>query len=191
MPFLFKRNSTGRIIADATIINKLPKKAAEPNLNWDTQLITAIGAVVKTPETTKVAPVSPKDRANARTVPENIAGNVNGNTIFLNVVSGAAPKVPEACSKSVDMSSSLAFKVFTIYGKVRAICITSISSGTFKMGITVSICTVPPVSRAPIPEAEVQAISVAKPKPDVGMTKVKVIRSSRKPFPQNFFLAKI
>ena len=138
-PILFKKSSTGRIIADATIINKLPKKAAEPNLNWETQLITAIGAVVKTPDTTNVAPVSPKDLAKARTVPEKIAGRVNGIKIFLKVVRGEAPKVPEACSRSVDISSSLALRVFTMYGKVRAICITNIKRGTLIKGITESI----------------------------------------------------
>ncbi len=83
-------------------------------MNWDTQLITAIGAVVKTPETTNVAPVSPRDRAKARTAPEKIAGIVNGKTIFLKVVNDVAPKVPEACSKRVERSSSLALSVFTI-----------------------------------------------------------------------------
>jgi hypothetical protein len=188
-PFFFKINSTGRIIADATIISKLPKNAAEPNLNWDTQLITAMGAVVKTPDTTNVAPVSPRDLAKASTVPEKIAGKVNGTRIFRNVVRGAAPNVPEACSKSVDMSSSLALSVFTIYGKVKATCIINIKKGTLRKGITVSICTLPPVKRAPIPEAEVQAIRVANPKPEVGITNVKEMRSSRNPFPQNFFRA--
>lgn len=57
------------------------------------------------------------------------------------------------------------------------------------MGITESICTFPPVIIDPIPEDEVQAINVANPKPDVGITKVKEMRSSRKPFPQKFFRA--
>ena len=70
-----------------------------------------------------MAPVSPRDLANAKTAPEKIAGNVNGKIIFLNVVRGEEPKVPEACSNSVDMSSSLALSVFTMYGKVRAMCI--------------------------------------------------------------------
>ncbi len=38
---------------------------------------------------------------------------------------------------------------------------------------------------------DVHAIRVAKPKPEVGITNVNVVMSSRNPFPQKFFRAKI
>jgi hypothetical protein len=43
----------------------------------------------------------------------------------------------------------------------------------------------------PIPVAVVQVIRVAKPKPDVGITRGRVMRSSKKLFPRNFFLARM
>ena len=100
-------------MAEAMTIRRHPRNEADPNLNWDTQRITAIGAVVYTLVTTIVAPVSPRDLAKAKTTPEKIAGIDNGNTIFLKVVKEEAPKVLEACSNTGSKSSILALRVVT------------------------------------------------------------------------------
>ena len=73
-------------------------KAAVESLNSDVHLTIAIDAVALTPETIRVAPVSPRERAKARTAPEKIPGRANGKRMFLKVVRELAPSVLEAIS---------------------------------------------------------------------------------------------
>ena len=97
-------NSTGRINIHAIATRSVPRKDAVDNWNSAVHLTIAMDAVVFTPATTKVAPVSPKDRAKARTAPENILGIESGKVMFLKVVNEFAPKVLEANSyvESID-----------------------------------------------------------------------------------------
>jgi len=78
--------------------NRLPIKAAVESLNSEVHLTIAMDAVVLTPETIIVAPVSPNERAKAKTAPEKIPGRANGKRIFLKVVSELAPSVLDATS---------------------------------------------------------------------------------------------
>jgi hypothetical protein len=89
-------NSIGRMITHAIMTNKLPMKAAVASLNSEVHLTIAIDAVELTPATIRVAPVSPKERAKARTDPEKTPGIPKGNNIFLKVVRGLAPRVRDA-----------------------------------------------------------------------------------------------
>ena len=73
-------------------------KEAVASLNSAVHLTIAIDAVELTPDTMRVAPVSPKERARAKTDPENIPGIAKGESIFLNVVRELAPSVLEAIS---------------------------------------------------------------------------------------------
>jgi hypothetical protein len=79
-------------------------KAAVASLYSAVHLTIAIEAVGVTPETIRVAPVSPRERAKASTVPEKTPGMVKGKSIFLKVVNELAPNVLEAVSnvKSID-----------------------------------------------------------------------------------------
>ena len=91
--------STGRTISEAIRTNRLPMKEAVASLNSDVHLTIAIDAVVFTPDTIIVAPVSPRERANARTAPEKTPGIARGDNMFLKVVKGLAPSVLDAISK--------------------------------------------------------------------------------------------
>ena len=64
--------------------------------------------------------------------------------------------------------------------------------GTFMKGIRAPKGSKPEFkpSTPPIPATVVQVISVEKPKPDVGMTRGKVIMSSKRLFPGKLFLAR-
>jgi hypothetical protein len=107
-------NSIGRIITHAITTNRLPMKAAVGSLNSDVHLTIAIDAVELTPATISVAPVSPKDRAKAKTDPEKAPGTPKGNSIFLKVVRGLAPRVREAISKVVSIDRNFVSNVLTI-----------------------------------------------------------------------------
>ena len=77
--------------------------AAVASLNSDVHLTIATEAVGLTPETIRVAPVSPRERANARTEPEKIPGIAKGHNIFLNVVNELAPNDLDAVSNVESM----------------------------------------------------------------------------------------
>ena len=72
--------------------------AAVESLNSEAHLTIAIEAVVLTPETMRVAPVSPSERAKAKTAPEKTPGIESGRRILLKVVKELAPRVLEAIS---------------------------------------------------------------------------------------------
>jgi len=95
--------STGKMIIQAIITKRLPMNEAVASLNSDVHLTIAIDAVELTPETMRVAPVSPSERAKAKTDPEKIPEMDKGNKIFLKVVRGLAPSVLEAISKVVSI----------------------------------------------------------------------------------------
>jgi hypothetical protein len=118
---LLRYTSIGKMINQAITTKRLPINEAVASLNSDVHLTIAIEAVELTPETMRVAPVSPRERANAKTDPEKIPEMDKGNKIFLKVVKGLAPNVREAVSKVVSIDSNLVAIVRTIYGKVRAI----------------------------------------------------------------------
>jgi len=185
--------STGKMISHAITTKRLPMNEAVASLNSDVHLTIAIEAVELTPETMRVAPVSPSERANAKTDPEKIPEMDKGNKIFLKVVRGLAPSVREAISKVVSIDSNLVAIVRTIYGKVRAIWTINTIKGTFRRGITASRGINPEFNPKipPIPVAVVHVIRVAKPKPDVGITRGRVMMSSKRLFPRNFFLARM
>jgi len=107
-------NSIGRMINHAIITKRLPINEAVASLNSDVHLTIAIDAVELTPTTISVAPVSPKDRAKAKTDPEKTPGIPKGNNIFLKVVRGLAPSVLEAISKVVSIDWNLVSNVLTI-----------------------------------------------------------------------------
>ncbi len=73
----------------------------------------AMEAVEYIPLTTIVAPVSPRDLANAITLPEKIPGMARGKRTLLKVVNVAAPKVLDAVSNTGFTSSILALIVST------------------------------------------------------------------------------
>ena len=95
-------------------------KAAVGSLNSDAHLTIATDAVVLTPETIIVAPVSPSERANAKTAPEKIPGNDSGRRIFLKVDRELAPKVLDAISYVMSIDSIFVSTVLTTYGNVNA-----------------------------------------------------------------------
>jgi len=78
---------------------RLPMKEAVASLNSEAHLTIAIDAVVLTPDTISVAPVSPNERAKAKTAPESKPGRAKGRSIVLKVVKELAPNVLEASSK--------------------------------------------------------------------------------------------
>jgi len=78
-------------------------KAAGASLNSEVHRTIVMDAVELTPATISVAPVSPRERAKARTEPEKTPGRAKGNNIFLKVVRGLAPRVLEAVSKVVSI----------------------------------------------------------------------------------------
>jgi hypothetical protein len=87
------------MIMEAIRTKRLPIKEAVASLNCDVHLTIAMDAVGLTPDTMMVAPVSPRERANARTTPEKTPGIARGNNMFLKVVNGLAPSDLEAISK--------------------------------------------------------------------------------------------
>ena len=93
-----KYNSKGRMINQAIITKRLPINEAVASLNSDVQRTIAIDAVELTPDTIRVAPVSPRERAKAKTDPEKIPEIAKGDNMFLKVVRGLAPSVLEAIS---------------------------------------------------------------------------------------------
>ena len=74
-----------------------------------------------------------------------------------------------------------------MYGNVRATCTMKMMNGTFIIGMVVSRGTNPlfNLRNPPIPATVVQVMSVANPKPDVGMTRGNVTMSSNRLFPRN------
>jgi len=188
-PLLFEEKySIGRIINNAIHISKAPINAAGASLFSNSHLTIAMEAVILTPDTIIVAPVSPRDLARASTLPENIPGITSGKTIFLNVVKELAPREFETISKEFFKSIKDATRVFTIYGKVNETCTNNIRKGIFINGTSVSILIFIP-SIDIILSLAVHVINVAKPKPDVGITSGSVIRSSINSLPKNLFLA--
>ena len=103
---LFMNNSIGRMSTNAIITSNPPMKEAVASLNWEVKLTISVEAVYLTPPTISVAPVSPKERAKARTDPEKMAGIAKGKSMFLNVVKELAPNVLDATSKvgSIDIN---------------------------------------------------------------------------------------
>ena len=91
------------MIIHAIATKRPPIKDAVASLNSDVHLTIAIDAVELTPDTMSVAPVSPRDRANAKIAPEKIPGIAKGNNIFLKVVNELAPSVLEAVSKVISI----------------------------------------------------------------------------------------
>jgi len=165
---------------------------AVASLNSEVHLTIAIEAVELTPETIRVAPVSPSECAKAKTDPEKIPEMDKGNKILLKVVRGLAPSVLEAISKVVSIDRNLVARVRTIYGNVRATWTMNTMRGTFRSGITASRGINPEFNPKipPIPATVAHVIRVAKPKPDVGITRGSVMMSSKRLFPRNFFLAR-
>jgi hypothetical protein len=182
----------GKMISHAMTTKRLPMNEAVASLNSDVHLTIAIDAVELTPDTMSVAPVSPRERANAKTDPEKIPERDNGNNILRNVVSGFAPNVREAVSKVVSIEINFVARVRTIYGKVRATWTIKTMNGTLRRGMTASRGINPEFNprTPPIPETVVHVISVAKPKPEVGITRGSVTMSSKRFFPRNVFLAR-
>jgi hypothetical protein len=86
---------------------------AGASLNSDVHLTIEMEAVELTPDTMRVAPVSPRERAKAKTVPEKTPGIARGNNTFRNVVNVLAPSVREAVSKDVSMDWSFVCSVRT------------------------------------------------------------------------------
>ena len=92
------------MITQAITTKRLPRNDAVANLNSAVHRTIAIEAVELTPATINVAPVSPSERAKAKTDPEKIPGNESGINIFRNVVNGLAPKVRDAVSNVVSIA---------------------------------------------------------------------------------------
>ncbi len=101
-------------MTQAITTKRLPIKEAVASLNSDVHLTIAIDAVELTPDTIRVAPVSPRERAKARTDPEKMPGMANGDNMFLKVASGLAPNVLEAVSKVTSIDSNLVSRVRTM-----------------------------------------------------------------------------
>jgi hypothetical protein len=97
----------------AIITKRLPINDAVASLNSEVHLTIAIDAVALTPDTIRVAPVSPRERAKAKTAPEKIPGIARGDNIFLKVVRELAPSVLEAVSKVVSIDWNLVSTVRT------------------------------------------------------------------------------
>ena len=89
---------------NAITTKRLPINAAGASLNSEVHRTIVMEAVELTPDTIKVAPVSPKDLAKANTAPEKIPGMTSGNNMFRKVVSGFAPRVREAISNVVSVA---------------------------------------------------------------------------------------
>lgn len=179
------------MIMEAITTRRLPIKEAVASLNSDVHLTIAMEAVGLTPDTTIVAPVSPKERAKARTAPEKTPERAKGDNMFLKVVRELAPSDLDAISKVESIDWNLVSTVRTTYGKVRATCTMNVITGTFISGNAASRGMTPESKprKPPMPALVVQVISVAKPNPDVGITKGSVTISSKKLLPGNLFLA--
>ena len=101
------------MITQAITTNRLPINDAVASLNCDVHLTIAIDAVELTPDTIRVAPVSPRERAKASTAPEKTPGIARGNRMFLNVVRELAPNVLEAVSKVISIDRNFVVNVRT------------------------------------------------------------------------------